>query len=166
MSAKIPVYLFTGFLEAGKTKAIQETMEDPRFNDGERTLILLCEEGIEEIDVSKFPAKNVYVEVIENRDDLKEDYLLSLQKKYKIERVVAEYNGMWLLEDFYSAFPPKWFLYQEIMFADSSTFISYNSNMRSLVVDKFKNAEMVIFNRSDKADKDEFHKIIRGRLMW
>ena len=30
----IPVYLFTGFLEAGKTKFIQETMEDKRFNSG------------------------------------------------------------------------------------------------------------------------------------
>ena len=30
----IPVYAFTGFLESGKTKFIQETLEDPRFNDG------------------------------------------------------------------------------------------------------------------------------------
>ena len=39
---QIPVYLFTGFLEAGKTKFIEETMEDARFNNGEKTLILLC----------------------------------------------------------------------------------------------------------------------------
>ena len=44
----IPVYLFTGFLESGKTKFIQETLEDERFNDGTPTLLLLCEEGIEE----------------------------------------------------------------------------------------------------------------------
>ena len=31
---EIPVYLFTGFLESGKTSFIQETLEDPRFNDG------------------------------------------------------------------------------------------------------------------------------------
>ena len=48
MAEQIPVYLFTGFLEAGKTKFIQETMEDPRFNEGERTLLLICEEGLEE----------------------------------------------------------------------------------------------------------------------
>ena len=45
---EIPVYLFTGFLEAGKTRFIQETLEDERFNAGERTLLLLCEEGVEE----------------------------------------------------------------------------------------------------------------------
>lgn len=163
MSSQIPVYLFTGFLEAGKTKAIQETMEDPRFNDGERTLLLLCEEGVEEIDISRFPYKNVFIEIIEESADLRADYLYSLQKKYKIERVVAEYNGMWLLGDFYANLPEKWFVYQEILFANSKTFITYNSNMRSLVVDKLTNAEMIIFNRSDAStDKDEFHKIIRG----
>ena len=35
---QIPVYVFTGFLDSGKTKFIQETLEDSRFNDGERTL--------------------------------------------------------------------------------------------------------------------------------
>ena len=44
----LPVYLFTGFLEAGKTKFIQETLEDKRFCNGERTLLLVCEEGEEE----------------------------------------------------------------------------------------------------------------------
>ena len=28
---EIPVYLFTGFLEAGKTKFIQETLENPEL---------------------------------------------------------------------------------------------------------------------------------------
>ena len=45
---EVPVYLFTGFLEAGKTKMIQASMEDAEFNAGERTLLLVCEEGIEE----------------------------------------------------------------------------------------------------------------------
>ena len=45
---QIPVYAFTGFLDSGKTKFIQETLEDPRFNAGERTLLLIFEEGEEE----------------------------------------------------------------------------------------------------------------------
>ena len=44
-----PVYLFTGFLEAGKTSFVAETMRDPNFNDGKRKyLIITCEEGEEE----------------------------------------------------------------------------------------------------------------------
>ena len=123
MAAQIPVYLFTGFLEAGKSKAIQETMEDPRFHDGEKTLLLLCEEGIEEIDVSRFKNGNVFVEIIEDSTQLTKENLKSLQKKYKIERVVAEYNGMWELKDFYENLPEKWFVYQEMLFADATTFV-------------------------------------------
>ena len=40
---QIPVYVFTGFLDAGKTKFIQETLEDSRFNAGERTLLLVLD---------------------------------------------------------------------------------------------------------------------------
>ena len=52
-----PVYAFTGFLESGKTKFIQETLCDPRFNAGERTLLLVCEEGEEEYDPSPIPTR-------------------------------------------------------------------------------------------------------------
>ena len=51
MATMLPVYLFTGFLEGGKTHVIQESMEDKRFNSGEKTLILQCEEGIDEFDL-------------------------------------------------------------------------------------------------------------------
>ena len=56
----LPVYLFTGFLDAGKTRFIQETLEDKRFNNGEKTLVLICEEGVEEYDLSKMPKKNIW----------------------------------------------------------------------------------------------------------
>ena len=61
---EVPIYLFTGFLEAGKTKAMRDTLEDERFSDGEKTLILLCEEGIEEYDIKKIPGNNTFIEVI------------------------------------------------------------------------------------------------------
>lgn len=163
MKPQIPLYVFTGFLEAGKTKAIQETMEDIRFHDGERTLMLLCEEGVEEYDTSAFSGGNVSVHIIEDEEDLTEELLLSLEMEYKPERVVVEYNGMWQLGSLYDRLPPKWFVYQEILFADARTFLSYNANMRSLVVDKLSSTQLVVFNRGDEnTDKDEFHKIVRG----
>ena len=43
----IPVYLFTGFLEAGKTSFILETLRDPSFLDPKKKyLVITCEEGI------------------------------------------------------------------------------------------------------------------------
>ena len=48
LPVETPVYLFLGFLESGKTKFIQDTLCDVRFNNGEKTLLLVCEEGVEE----------------------------------------------------------------------------------------------------------------------
>ena len=62
MPNTIPMYVFTGFLESGKTKFIQETLEDERFNAGEKTLLLVFEEGEEEYDISTYPSQNVYID--------------------------------------------------------------------------------------------------------
>ena len=159
----IPVYLFTGFLESGKTTFIQGTLEDERFNKGERTLIMLCEEGVEEYDIKKMPSQNIFIETFEDLEDITPEALTALQKKLKIERVIIELNGMWLTTDLFARLPEKWVVYQEMCFLDATTFLSYNANMRQLVVDKLQQPEIVVFNRfTDDMDKMEFHKIVRG----
>ncbi len=160
---EIPVYLFTGFLESGKTTFIQEAMEGDDFNAGERTLMLICEEGEEEYHPSRFFGTNVYLETIEDEEELTQEYLHQLQLKHRVERVVVEYNGMWSLDTLYQNMPDEWVTYQEMMFADARTFLTYNQNMRQLVFDKLKSAELVVFNRCSRDfDKMAFHKIVRG----
>lgn len=159
----IPVYLFLGFLESGKTKFIQETLEDKRFNTGENTLLLLCEEGEEEYDSSKFPKKNVFIRTLEDKSELTTDNLRRLVNECGAERIIIEYNGMWTVPELFSYMPEDWGIYQVMFFADSTTFLQYNINMRSLVVDKLNVCELVVFNRFDKKmDMMEFHKIVRG----
>ena len=159
---QIPVYVFTGFLDSGKTKFIQETLEDPRFNAGERTLLLVFEEGEEEYDFSAYPNKNVFLEVLDQQTVTTKE-LWQLMKKHKAERVVAELNGMQQVGDLYMRFPEEWVVAQEVMFADSTTFIAYNANMRNLVMDKLVGAQMVVFNRLEKGcDTMPFHKIARA----
>ncbi len=159
---QIPVYAFTGFLDSGKTKFIQETLEDPRFNAGERTLVLIFEEGEEEYDLSTYPQKNVYLEVLDQQT-VSTEQLKALQKKYKAERVVAELNGMQQVGDLYMRFPDTWAIAQEVMFADATTFMTYNANMRNLVMDKLMGAQMVVFNRMTPGqDVMPFHKLARA----
>ena len=159
---QIPVYAFTGFLDAGKTKFIQETLEDPRFNAGERTLLLVFEEGEEEYDLSTYPAKNVFVEVLDQQS-VTEKQLSALQKKHKAQRVIVELNGMNLVGDLYTRFPREWAVAQEIMFADSTTIMAYNANMRNLVMDKLVGAQMVVFNRVKPGeDIMPYHKLARA----
>lgn len=158
----IPVYLFLGFLESGKTKFIQDTLCDPRFNSGEKTLLLVCEEGIEEYDPSMFSGKNVTIKAIDDASFFTKENLSSLCKS-ATDRVVIEYNGMWLLDSLLTNMPENWSIAQCMMFADAQSFSSYNTNMRSLVVDKIRICELLVFNRmTDPAKKEEFHKIVRG----
>jgi len=159
---QIPVYAFTGFLDSGKTKFIQQTLEDPRFNAGERTLLLVCEEGEEEYDFSAYPHKNVFLEVVDQQT-VTTKQLRDLAKKYNIQRVVAELNGMQLIGDLYSRFPDEWVIAQEVMFADSTTFLAYNANMRNLVMDKLVGGQMVVFNRLEPGqDTMPLHKLVRA----
>ena len=159
---QIPVYVFTGFLDSGKTKFIQETLEDTRFNAGERTLLLIFEEGEEEYDISAYPHQNVYLEVVDQQTVTQKE-LKALAKKYKAQRVVAELNGMQLVGDIYSRFPEDWVVAQEVMFADATTIMAYNANMRNLVMDKLVGGQMVVFNRLKPGeDTMHLHKLVRA----
>ena len=158
----IPVYLFTGFLESGKTKFIQETLEDERFNAGEKTLLLVCEEGEEEYDIAKMPHHNVFIRNIEDKTELTDKTLMKFLKETGAERIIVEYNGMWLLQELFKALPCFCVISQELCFVDANTAINYNANMRQFMFDKLKTAEMVIFNRLPmNADIMPLHKLVR-----
>lgn len=159
----IPVYLFTGFLESGKTKFIQETLEDPRFATGEKTLIIVCEEGEEEYNFDKFAEKNTVIEYVEDEKIFTPQKFAAWEMKYAPKRVLIEYNGMWQIDSLVKAMPENWLVYQEITFVNSLTFESYNANMRSLVVDKLTSCELVVFNRwNPDISQETLHKIVRG----
>ena len=157
------VYLFTGFLEAGKTKFIIETMQDEGFNDGERKfLVITCEEGEEEITPDLF-GPNVTFASFDDEQKITPDRLSALQKRAGADVIVIEYNGMWSIDRFYNALPEGWMVYQEIFIADSTTILSYNANMRQLVADKLTSCEMAVFNRTTPVtDKEALHKLVRG----
>ncbi len=160
---EVSVYLFLGFLESGKTKFIQETLEDPRMETGENTLLLICEEGVEEYEPEKFAVKNVAVVTLESSDELNMENLEALTAKYNAQRIVVEYNGTWLLQQFFDAMPESWVINQMMTFFDANTFLNYNANMRQLVFDKVQMTQMVVFNRfKGEFEKIEFHKVVRG----
>lgn len=160
---EVPVYLFCGFLDGGKTRFIQETLEDRKFNAGERTLLLVCEEGEEEYDPSRFARKNVFETVLDDPADLTPEKLEQLRIDCDAERVIIEYNGMWMVQDLFMAMPDHWLVYQTLLIADATTFLVYNANMRNLTYDKLASADFVVFNRyNDSIDQMELHKLARA----
>ncbi len=159
----LPVFLFTGFLDSGKTTFLQSMLEDPAFNEGQRTLVLQCEEGEEELVPSRFSINNVTIRSVENLADLTPNNLSLWQRKAAATRIMIEYNGMWQLNDLFDRLPENWGIAQETMMVDARTITAYNANMRQLVVDKLNTAELVIFiNVEPEQDRMELHKLVRG----
>ena len=148
LDPRIPVYLITGFLDAGKTTLLTDTLNMDYFNDGERTVLLLCEDGEEEYDQEKLSRQNCRVVPVEGQEQLTHDFLQEVDRRYQPERVLMEYNGMWPIQVLRDLKLPKtWGLYQAIDVVDGSTFELYRNNMQSMIVDQVTEADMVLFNR-------------------
>ena len=167
MARQIPVYLFVGQLESGKTKFIQETMEDPQFDSGDKTLLLVCEEGEEEYDPDRFAFGGVHVAQLEDKSELTRENLTALEQKSGCGRVIIEYNGMWLVQDLYDALPDNWLIYQCLATADGTTLKTYagDNAMRGLLLDKLRGSELLVVNRAEHLNDDEsrqlVHKLVR-----
>ena len=159
----LPVFLFTGLLDAGKTTFLQSMLEDPTFNEGQRTLVILCEEGEEELEPRRFSINNVTIHTVDSPAELTPANMSLWQRKAAATRVMIEYNGMWQMNDLFDRLPDNWGIAQETMMVDASTIAAYNANMRQLVVDKLNTAELVIFTRVEpEQDRMELHKLVRG----
>ncbi|MEG0779005.1 MAG: GTP-binding protein [Oscillospiraceae bacterium] len=152
----IPVYLIVGFLDGGKTNFINSTLKDG-FALDDRTLLLCCEEGEEEYDTSSL--KNVTVLTVPDEAALTTAFLKDCEKKYRPQQVIIEYNGMWQMEPLYrNVLPANWVLYQIMCFVQASTFELYVQNMGQLMMEKITNADLIIFNRCDEAQRTALRK--------
>ena len=90
----VPVYMFAGFLESGKTSFIASVLGDPGFTRDETTLLIQCEEGLEEFDPAFLKKYHTVVECIEDEEEYNEDTLRAFVRKHHPERVIIEMNGM------------------------------------------------------------------------
>ncbi len=160
---EIPVYVFMGFLGSGKTQFAKDTLIRQDFTEGQKTLLLICEDGEEEYDIDALKKKNIFPEFI-TEETLTTDHLLELSRKYEPENVMIEYNGMWELDRIFNIRVPKgWTVVQIISFVDATTFDVYVNNMKKVMMDQLRNADMVIFNRCDEnTRKAEYRRSIRA----
>ena len=149
-----PVYVFSGFLDSGKTQAIKETLYNPNFNEGEFSLIICFEQGDVIYDDKFLKITNSEVIYMDSIKDLTLDKQKEIDKKYDPERIFLELNGM---EDdnilYETGFIDKWELAQTLTTIDATSFNMYLQNMRQFLYNHVVNAECIILNRSDDADK-------------
>lgn len=150
---RVPIYLISGFLESGKTSFLNFTLQQDYFCIEGKTLLILCEEGEEEYDMDALKLTNTVVEIIEKEEDLTPERLMAMDIIHQPERVIIEYNGMWLVSKFEQMkLPGGWEIEQQITCVDASTFQMYMNNMKSIFMDMARNADMVVFNRCKRED--------------
>lgn len=150
----VPVYLFTGFLESGKSTLVKETLLDPGFTGDEKTLLLVCEEGMEEFDDAFLKQTNTSIVIVEKEEDLTYAFLKKCDSLIEPDRVMIEFNGTWNLNNFLDVeYPFDWLLVQILSTVDASTFEMYLNNMRSMIYEQLVHSETIIFNRCDEMTK-------------
>ena len=159
-----PVYLFTGFMDSGKTTLIKETLFDQDFGNGAKTLIIACEDGEVEYEENELARINAKLLQIENEEDFTEDLLYNINIQYLPEQVFIEYNGTWemakLLE---TKLPDGWVIVQSLATADATTYEMYLNNMRSMIMEQLFKADVVIFNRcDDNTPKGKFRRSVKA----
>ncbi len=161
---QIPIYLITGFLEAGKTSFLRDVLEGGDFADGQRGLLILCEEGEEEYNEQHLTNMNISMVTVEEETAFHPDFLKECEKKYRPKRMFIETNGMWDNQWLYTeSMPANMAIAQVITLVDGSTFSVYLTNMRSILSRLFQYTEMVIFNRCTKEmDLLSYRRTVRG----
>lgn len=155
----IPVYMICGFLDAGKTDFIAPMLTSPDFTEDERTLLLICEEGEKEYDDAALSKFNVVPIYLDGKEDLNLAKMQALEAEYHPTQIVMEYNGMWQIAEAVPAFPRHWDLYQIVTIVESPTFNSYAKNMANLMMEKLREADLIVFNRCT----DELAEVLRQR---
>lgn len=154
----IPVYVFTGFLESGKTRFIREILQDPDFTENERSLLLQCEEGVEVLDEDELRRCNTVAVPIEDPREINPAPFKMLEQRFEPDRILIEYNGMWKLDDLIAAFPARWELYQIVCTVDAATFELYSNNLGPMMFEHLTQADLIVFNRCTDALKDMLYR--------
>ncbi len=160
----IPVFLILGFLDSGKTTFIKDTLNDDEFTMGEKSLLIVCEEGEVEYDKDELARRQVTMVQVENEEDFNPTFLMELARaNNKVKRIVIEWNGTWsvsrILEQ---GFPRRWELAQMITLADAGTFEAYMANMRQMMNEVIAYTELIIFNKcTAETKRNTFKKLVR-----
>lgn len=134
MAQDIPVYLFTGFMDSGKTTLVEETLFENNFGDGSKGIIIMCEEGEKEYDEAKLATINFKLVTVEEEEDFTPAKLQEIQDTYQPEQIFIEYNGTWGMDKLLEAkMPEGWVIVQSLATVDSTTYDLYMNNMRAMM---------------------------------
>lgn len=156
-----PIYFFTGLLDCGKTRAIKNTLNDPRFTENEKTLILCFEEGDIEYEPAFLETTDSIIEYMDFKD-YDSNTIKKLDEKYHPDRIFVEYNGMDDDKIFLETIPLPvgWDIAQIVCLIDASKFKLHVKNMPQFMYNHVSISDVVVINRYENAE----FKFLRANL--
>lgn len=142
------VYIFAGFLNSGKTTALQESLLKTVKTNNVKSIIICTEEGEEEYRMEELKSLCIDVVEVENEEDFTEEFLEKTVEEYMPENVYIEYNGMWDLKAFLDITMPKgWYIANIFSLVDAGTYEIYLKNMRQTLMNPLSVSDVILFNR-------------------
>lgn len=146
-----PVFMFTGFVESGKTTMIQRWLTQDFFRQQEKVVVIACEDGFTEYENL---ADNVVLYMVENKEDFNAGFLAGIEKKDAPTAILLENNCMVSVDEVLDVeWPENWDLVQISAIIDASVFEQQMKNMRSIMTEQFRYATVAVFNRCDENTK-------------
>ncbi len=168
MAREVAVFVFGGFLESGKTTALQGMLLGKRDVPDGKAIIISTEDGEEEYKKDLLKELDIDVIELDDEESFTLEYLQETDSKYKPDAVYIEFNGMWDLRTFIKGELPKnWYYATIFSFVDAATYQVYQQNMRQTLMNPLAVADVIMFNRCDegfpKGDVRRALKILNNR---
>lgn len=143
-----PVFLFTGFVESGKTTMIKNWLIQDYFREQPKIALIVCEDGFTEFDHLD---KNVELFMVENKEDFNEEFLEDIEKNHTPTAIIIEHNCMVSVNDIMNFdWPENWELVEVSAIANAQIFQNQMKNMYAVMSEQIKYASTVVFNRCDE----------------
>lgn len=159
---RVQINIISGFFEAGKTSFIKNLLQKDAFKDGKKTILLCCEQGVEEYPDRILERTNTTLIEIDNIHKLNKGFFSSIINEHSPARILIEYNGTWKIGDFLKInLPSNCCINKIVSIADASTFQVYMGNMGKMMSEQFSNSDIVLLNRGNSLDSLTKDNIVR-----
>lgn len=154
---KTRIYLFTGFLDSGKSTFINDTVVHTDFCQNEKSVLVVSELGDIEFNQEEVESVNCDIVYISKEEDINYEFFDFLYNKYEPTQIIMEVNGMYNVDQIVDCSKPEGMeVVQVLTTIDASTFNLYFQNMRSLIYQHVKYSDLLIFNRINDSIKKSF----------
>lgn len=154
---KTRIYLFTGFLDSGKSTFINDTITQTDFCENEKSLLIVSEQGEVEYNQEEIESFQCDIVYVQSEDEWTYEFFEALEAKYHPSQVLVELNGMFNVNRFIACSKPdEWEVVQVLTTINAQTFGLYIQNMRSLLFQHVVHSDLLIFNRVDDTTKKSF----------